>query len=67
MPAAPDTVDLEILRYRPGRDDAPRISYGPVTITRSPPGTRAYGAAGEAAEAEAEHLIRQEAIDAHGA
>ena len=23
MPAAPDTVDLEILRYRPGRDDAP--------------------------------------------
>jgi fumarate reductase flavoprotein subunit len=48
-------------------DDAPRISYGPVTITRSPPGTRAYGAAGEAAEAEAEHLIRQEAIDAHGA
>ncbi len=33
-------------------DDAPRISYGPVKITRSPPGTRAYGAAGEKAEAE---------------
>ena len=30
----------------------PRIDYGPVTITSSPPGTRAYGAAGEAAEAE---------------
>jgi fumarate reductase flavoprotein subunit len=30
-------------------DDAPpRIGYGPVRITRSPPGTRAYGAAGEA-------------------
>jgi fumarate reductase flavoprotein subunit len=33
-------------------DDAPRIAYGPVTITRSPPGTRAYGAAGEQADAE---------------
>jgi fumarate reductase flavoprotein subunit len=33
-------------------DDAPAISYGPVKITRSPPGTRAYGAAGEKAEAE---------------
>jgi fumarate reductase flavoprotein subunit len=32
-------------------NDAPRISYGPVKITRSPPGTRAYGAAGEQAEA----------------
>jgi fumarate reductase flavoprotein subunit len=31
---------------------APKIGYGPVTITRSPPGTRAYGAAGEAAEKE---------------
>ena len=29
----------------------PRIEYGPVRITRSPPGTRAYGAAGEAADA----------------
>jgi fumarate reductase flavoprotein subunit len=33
-------------------DDAPRIAYGPVKITSSPPGTRAYGAAGEQAEAE---------------
>ena len=35
--------------------DAPRISHGPVTITRSPPGTRAYGAAGEQADAAAHH------------
>ena len=28
-------------------DAAPRISYAPVRITHSPPGTRAYGAAGE--------------------
>ncbi len=33
-------------------DDAPRIAYGPVKITRSPPGTRAYGAAGERIDAE---------------
>jgi fumarate reductase flavoprotein subunit len=39
------------LAYHQG-DDAPRIEYGPVKITRSPPGTRAYGAAGEAADAE---------------
>ncbi|MFM9968060.1 MAG: fumarate reductase (quinol) flavoprotein subunit [Burkholderiales bacterium] len=31
---------------------APRIDYCAVTITRSPPGVRAYGAAGEAAERE---------------
>ena len=31
--------------------DTPRIAYGPVTITHSPPGTRAYGAAGEQADA----------------
>ena len=30
----------------------PRISYGEVKITKSQPGTRAYGAAGEKAEAE---------------
>ena len=30
---------------------APRISYSDVRITHSPPGVRAYGAAGEAAEA----------------
>lgn len=39
------------LAYRNG-DDAPRIAYGPVKITTSAPGTRAYGAAGEQAEAE---------------
>jgi fumarate reductase flavoprotein subunit len=32
---------------------APRIAYAPVRITRSPPGTRAYGAAGVAAERQA--------------
>jgi fumarate reductase flavoprotein subunit len=31
--------------------DAPGISYGPVTITKSQPGQRAYGALGEQAEA----------------
>jgi len=33
-------------------DGPPQIDYGPVKITRSEPGTRAYGAAGEKAEAE---------------
>jgi fumarate reductase flavoprotein subunit len=33
-------------------DAAPRISYGEVRITTSKPGTRAYGAAGEEAEAQ---------------
>ena len=33
-------------------DGAPRIGYGGVVITRSPPGTRAYGAAGEQALAD---------------
>ncbi len=33
-------------------DGPPRISYGAVRITHSPPGTRAYGAAGEKAAAE---------------
>ena len=32
-------------------DGAPRIHWGPVKITHSAPGTRAYGAAGEQAEA----------------
>ena len=31
-------------------DGAPRIEYGSVTITKSPPGARAYGAAGEKAD-----------------
>jgi fumarate reductase flavoprotein subunit len=33
--------------------DPPRIAYAPVCITSSPPGTRIYGAAGEAAQARA--------------
>ena len=33
-----------------GADGTPVISYSDVVITRSQPGTRAYGAAGEAAE-----------------
>ena len=33
-------------------DDAPRIDYGAVKITSSPPGTRAYGAAGAKADAD---------------
>jgi fumarate reductase flavoprotein subunit len=32
------------------RGNAPRIEWTPVTITKSPPGVRAYGAAGEARE-----------------
>ena len=35
---------------------APRIEYGEVKITRSRPGTRAYGAAGEKAEADEKAL-----------
>ncbi|RPI47935.1 MAG: fumarate reductase (quinol) flavoprotein subunit [Betaproteobacteria bacterium] len=34
-------------------DDAPAITYGPVKITTSQPGTRAYGAAGEEADRKA--------------
>nr|WP_153590869.1 fumarate reductase (quinol) flavoprotein subunit [Rhodocyclus gracilis] len=37
-----------LAHYVPG--EPPRIDYGPVKITRSPPATRAYGAAGEQAE-----------------
>jgi len=43
-------------------DDAPRIAYGPVKITHSAPGTRAYGAAGE--KADAERKAQQEVSDA---
>jgi fumarate reductase flavoprotein subunit len=39
------------LAYYTG-DGAPRIEYGDVKITKSKPGTRAYGAAGEKAAAE---------------
>jgi fumarate reductase flavoprotein subunit len=35
-----------------GEGAAPRIEYSDVTITSSPPGQRAYGAAGEKAEAQ---------------
>ncbi len=42
-------------------DAAPRISYGDVRITRSRPGTRAYGAAGVQAEAQ-----RQQQEAPHG-
>ena len=37
------------------RAAAPRIGWGDVVITTSPPGTRAYGAAGEARDREAAH------------
>ncbi|MSP98813.1 MAG: fumarate reductase (quinol) flavoprotein subunit [Betaproteobacteria bacterium] len=39
------------LAYYTG-NGAPRIAYGEVKITKSKPGTRAYGAAGEKAEAD---------------
>jgi fumarate reductase flavoprotein subunit len=39
------------LAYYQG-EGPPRIGYGPVKITSSQPGTRAYGAAGEKADAE---------------
>jgi fumarate reductase flavoprotein subunit len=35
---------------------APRIGYGPVKVTSSPPGTRAYGAAGEEADRKEKEL-----------
>lgn len=44
-------------------DDAPRIGYGAVTITKSTPGTRAYGAAGE--KADAERQLQQPLGDGH--
>lgn len=37
--------------------DAPSISYGPVKITTSQPGTRAYGAAGEEADRKAKEAV----------
>ncbi|CAG0984681.1 fumarate reductase flavoprotein subunit [Burkholderiales bacterium] len=48
--------DVRFLKHtlaRYGGAQAPGIGYGDVKITRSPPGTRAYGAAGEHAEAAA--------------
>lgn len=41
-------------------DGPPRIGYGPVKITRSPPAARAYGAAGEKAEAERKAVAQQQ-------
>ncbi len=46
--------DLNFLKHTLAHftgDEPPRISHGAVTITRSPPGTRAYGALGEQADA----------------
>ena len=40
-------------------DAAPRIDYSPVKITSSQPATRAYGAAGEKADAEAKALKKE--------
>ncbi|MFM2119222.1 MAG: fumarate reductase, flavoprotein subunit [Pseudomonadota bacterium] len=59
--------DLNFLKhslayYQPGQ--APRIDYGLVKITRSQPGTRAYGAAGE--QAEAERKAKEKKENAHG-
>ena len=42
-------------------ESVPRIAYSDVVITHSPPGTRAYGAAGEAADHERR---REEAANA---
>jgi fumarate reductase flavoprotein subunit len=47
-----------LANYRGG--DAPSITYGPVKITTSAPGTRAYGAAGE----EADRKAKEEAVHA---
>jgi fumarate reductase flavoprotein subunit len=44
---------------------APRIDYGDVKITSSQPGTRAYGAAGEQADAERK-MADQAKEQAHG-
>jgi fumarate reductase flavoprotein subunit len=48
--------DANFLKHSLARwraDDAPQIDYGPVKITTSAPGTRAYGAAGEEADRKA--------------
>ena len=46
-------------------DAAPVISYGPVKITSSQPGTRAYGAAGEQADADRQ-AVQSTQETAHG-
>jgi fumarate reductase flavoprotein subunit len=55
--------DVNFLKHTLARynaDGAPVIEYSPVKITSSPPGTRAYGAAGE----EAERKAKEEATHA---
>ena len=52
--------DVNYLKHSLARfngEDGPRIDYGPVTITTSPPGTRAYGAAGDEAERKAKEQV----------
>ena len=52
--------DANFLRHSLARyngADAPRIDYGPVKITTSEPGTRAYGAAGEEADRQAREPV----------
>ncbi len=51
--------DAQYLKHSLARyngDDTPTIDYGPVKITSSPPGTRAYGAAGDEADRKAKEL-----------
>ena len=50
-----------------GADGRPRIEYQDVTITRSKPGTRAYGAAGVAADDARKHAAASGASGASGA
>ncbi len=45
-----------------GPDGAPVISYSDVVITKSQPGTRAYGAAGEAAELAEKQLKEKQGV-----
>ena len=47
-----DTEETTYVRAYYAGDGAPHIDYGAVKITKSKPGTRAYGAAGEKADAE---------------
>lgn len=49
---------------RKGAGGAPAIGYGPVVITRSAPGVRAYGAEGESIEKQAER-DEKEALHGH--
>ena len=56
-PGCTERNDRDFLKHTlawMGQGGAPRIGWGEVVITRSQPGTRAYGAAGEAAEKQRE-------------